>query len=267
MSRPTVEARAPDGSVYEAYCGHDDPKRIVPGHGFVSTLLNRRHRYGGAPYHPQDVFIGKPESGRLKPSLFFRDVGSHSTAPHSLAIDSEGQCHLMVADIVIYEDNRLHLYWVVGDPGERKWTAAWLMDRRGFTSSSQPWSAAWDRSVHLLWNWEDADSHGVPHPGSGVYHVERTPEGFGRKVRVVPGHVTQWDAALEPKAGRLLLVFSKNDGVYVTTRKVGEKWTKPARLHAELKKGCDVSAEPVKGGAFVIRTHREQTREWLLNPD
>ena len=40
--RKIVKARAPDGSVYEAYCGYDDPEQIVPGHGFVSNFENRR---------------------------------------------------------------------------------------------------------------------------------------------------------------------------------------------------------------------------------
>src|SRR5262249_7228737 len=56
--RQSVTARAPDGSIYEAYCGYDNPKKIVPGHRFVSTLANRRNRYGG-PNYPLDVYIGK----------------------------------------------------------------------------------------------------------------------------------------------------------------------------------------------------------------
>lgn len=50
---------------------------------------------------PEDVYIGRREAGRIKPTLFFRDVGSHTTAPHYLAIDNRGMVHLAVADVNI----------------------------------------------------------------------------------------------------------------------------------------------------------------------
>jgi hypothetical protein len=114
-TRSSVLAKAPDGTVYEAYCG-DGRGKVAPGHRFTSTLANRRHRYGGDAYHPHDVFVGKHDSEQLHPLLFFRDVGSHNTAPHHMAIDGDGRCHLAVADVDIYEGNRLHLYWVIGRP-------------------------------------------------------------------------------------------------------------------------------------------------------
>src|SRR6266498_764547 len=45
--RKIVKAAAPDGSIYEAYCGSDDddPQQVAPGHGFVSTFENRRQWY------------------------------------------------------------------------------------------------------------------------------------------------------------------------------------------------------------------------------
>src|SRR5437667_11988388 len=154
-TRKIVKAVAPDRSIYEAYCGHDDddPRQIAPGHGFVSTFQNRRQWYEnhlGYGYMPQDVYIGKREAGRIKPTLFFRDVGSHTTAPHYLAIDNRGMVHLAVADVNISQGNRLDLYWVIGDPNTGRWNAAWLIDRRGFTSWSHPWSAAWGNNVHLI---------------------------------------------------------------------------------------------------------------------
>jgi hypothetical protein len=262
--RRSVLARASDGSIYEAYCGYDDPKKIVPGHRFVSTLANRRQRYGGTDYHPQDVYIGKQDTGRVKPTLFFRDVGSHTTSPHHLAIDSHGRCHLIVADVNIYQNNRLHLFWVIGDPLSGEWTAAWLIDRRGFTSECVPWSASFRDKVHLVWNWCDASR--TPAPGSGLYHLEWSSHGFGRKVRVASGDISEWDAAVDPKSGRLLVVFSKGDGVYVISRVDGNKWTRAARLHPELTRSKDVSVEASENGTFVIRTGVANTREWLLRP-
>jgi hypothetical protein len=264
-SRPLVQARASDGTLYEAFCGYDDPKAIAPGHGFVSTLANRRHHYGGAEYYPHDVFIGKREAGRLKPTLFFRDVGSHNTAPHHLTIDGQGQCHLAVADVDIYQDNRLHLYWLTGDPVTGKWAAAWLIDRRGFTSWSHPWSGAWGGKVHLIWTWYDGRKDS-PAPGSGAFHVERTPDGFGRKTRIIQGEVSEWDAAVDPKSGRLLLVFSKEDRVYVMSRPDQGAWTRSVRLDPKITKNESVSVEASEDGAFVIRTGSEATREWLLKP-
>jgi hypothetical protein len=116
-SRQRVFAQAPDGSKFEALCGHGDEKEIRKGHGFVANLDNRRHHYGtkfNYAFHPQDVYIGPREEAKLAPVLFFRDVGSHSGHPHSMAIDSRSNCHLFVADVHVEEKNRLKLYWVIG---------------------------------------------------------------------------------------------------------------------------------------------------------
>jgi hypothetical protein len=45
--RTIVKSVAPDGSMYEAYCGRDDDGayEIAPDHGFVSTFENRRQWY------------------------------------------------------------------------------------------------------------------------------------------------------------------------------------------------------------------------------
>jgi hypothetical protein len=259
----SVLAPAPDGSVYEAYCGYGNSPDIAPGHGFSSTLGNRRHDFGGMAYYPDDVFIGRRESGKLKPTLFFRDVGSHNTRPHALAVDHEGRCHLMVADVDIYQANRLHLYWLVGDPAAGKWTAAWLVDRRGFTSSAQPWSAAQGSGVHLLWSWENVAGP-RPAAGNGIYYLNWTPGGFGRKVRVAQGKAETWDAALDAKTGQLLLVFSQDDGVFVAARVPPGRWARPSRLHPSLTKEEDVSLERAPDGSFIIRTHWETSREWVL---
>ena len=271
--RQKVQARAPDGTLYEAYLGHDDPEEIVPGNRPASTPENTRQRYGthhGYGYNPQDVFIGRREAGRLRPTLFFRDVGSHTTSPHYLAIDSKGQAHLAVADVNIFQANRLDLYWVVGDPASGRWAEAWLIDRRGFTSWSNPWMGAWGDKVHLLWMWCDVSVH-KDAPGMGMFHVEWGPGGFGRKVRVISGVVRELDAAVDPQSGRLLIAFTKeaggkSDGVYVVSRSEGGNWTRPARLHPRIGKDDDASVEAAGGGAFIIRTGPANTREWVLNP-
>jgi len=216
----------------------------------------------GYAYTPEDVYIGKRVAGRLQTALFFPDVGSHDTAPHHLAIDNNGMVHLIVADVNIYQDNRLDLYWVIGDPATGKWTAAWLVDRRGFTSSSEPWTGAWANKVNLLWHWEKQGLEGST--DDGVFYLQWQQRGFGRKVRILNGQVSSWAAAVDPQSGRLLLVYSNDDGVYLTSRTEGGTWTRPARLNKSLTGPHDVSVTSVNDGMFIIRTAGQDTREWVV---
>ena len=198
------------------------------------------------------------------------DGRGEAPAPHYLAIDGKGQAHLAVADVNISQDNRLDLYWVVGSLASGKWAEAWLIDRRGFTSASHPWMGSWGDKVHLLWTWYDASVH-KDAPGMGMFYVERSPGGFSRKVRVVPGVVNGFDAAIDPRSGRILIVFSievggESAGVYVVSRSEDGSWTRPALLHYQIGKYDDASIEAAGGGAFVIRTGSPDTREWVLTP-
>lgn len=262
--RPIVNAKAPDGSVYEAYCTRD-LSAVIAGSHRQSTPDNTRQMYGthyGYAYTPEDVYIGKRVAGRLQTALFFPDVGSHDTAPHHLAIDNNGMVHLIVADVNIYQDNRLDLYWVIGDPATGKWTAAWLVDRRGFTSSSDPWTGAWANKVNLLWHWEKQGLEGST--DDGIFYLQWQQVGFGRKVRILKGQVSSWAAAVDPQSGRLLLVYSNDDGVYLTSRTEGGTWTRPARLNKSLTGPHDVSVTSVNDGMFIIRTAGQDTREWVV---
>jgi hypothetical protein len=267
--RPLVEARAPDGTLYEAFSGRDEYK-IIPDKRFVSTPMNTRQRYGthhGYVYNPQDVYIGKREASRIRILLFFRDIGSHATAPHHFAIDSRGMVHLVVADVNIFQFNRLDLYWVIGDLKSGKWISAWQIDRRGFTSWSHPWTGAQSDKVNLVWNWCD-ESVNKNAPGMGVFHLEWSPQGFGRKVRVVPGVPRTWAAAIHPRSGRILIAFSKDERVYVVSRDGTGKWTRPALLHPQLsgQYSYDLAVEATGSEAFKVRTNSENTREWFLRP-
>jgi hypothetical protein len=276
--RKIVKAAAPDGSIYEAYCGRDDDGayEVARDRRFVSTFENRRQWYEnhlGYGYMPLNVYIGKREAGLIKPTLFFRDVGSQTTAPHALAIDNQGMVHLAVADVNISQDNRLDMYWVTGDPKKGKWTSAWLIDRRGFTSWSHPWSGAWRDQVHLLWDWCDVSIHKTA-PGMGAYHVDWSANGFGRKTRFFAGPVRELEAAIDQRSGLLVIVLVKDTGgVYVLSRTAEGKWTRATRLHPSLTGTPDVSITANANGAFVIRTNSDvmreradSTREWLVRP-
>jgi hypothetical protein len=262
--RSTVKANAPDGSVYEAYCTRDTSEIILESIK-PSTPDTTRQMYGthhGYVYTPEDIYIGKRVGGRIKTALHFPDVGSHDTAPHYLAIDNKGMVHLIVADVNIFQHNRLDLYWVIGDPNAGKWTAAWQVDRRELTGTSNPWSGAFGDKVNLLWYVEKQGNESSP--DEGIFYVQWQPAGFGRKVRVVKGKFNNWDAAIDPQSGTLLLVYSNDKGVYITSRPEGGTWTTPALLDKALTNRHEVSATSGNGGTFIIRTAYEETREWVV---
>lgn len=263
-TRSIVKAKAPDGSIYEAYSTRNTSD-VIRKPQQRSTAENTRQPYGthhGYGYVPQDVYIGKRLGGRLQTSLFFPDDGSHTTTPHHLAIDNKGMVHLIVADVNIFQENRLDLYWVIGDPGTGKWTSAWLVDRRKSTSSSHPWSGAWADKVDLLWTWDIMGND--ESPDDGIFHVQWQPGGFGRKVRLLKAKFTNWDAAVDQKTGHLLLVYSDQKGVFLIARREDATWTMPARLHKSLTQAAYVSVNTADNGNFVIRTTFQDSHEWLV---
>lgn len=268
--RAIVKAQAPDGSIYEGYSGRDEYE-LTPDHGIVSTYENTRQMYGthhGYAYNPQDVYIGKRVNGRIKPQLFFRDVGSHNTAPFHFAVDSKGMVHLVVADVNIFQDNRLDLYWVIGDPATGKWTSAWLIDRRRFTSSSHTWTAAWGEKVNVFWTWSDQTYHKNA-PGMGIFHLEWSPAGPGRKLRIVRGVPQTWDAAIDPQSGRILVAYAATNRVYLTSRTAGGAWTRPTLMNPGPR-GYFMALSVASTGddSFVVDVgngfHDGQNSEWVV---
>jgi hypothetical protein len=261
-SRPRVFAKAPDGSTFEAFCGRTSDKELQPGHRFVSTLGNRRHRYPnylGHAYYPSDVVVGRRVKGKLKPLLFFRDVGSHNDSPHALAVDAKGRCHLMVADVFIEQENRLKLYWLIGNQAKGKWEKAWLVHRRPqFNYWVHPRCAAWGKSVHLVWAWGGDNDTG------GIGYLQWTPKGFSKKLRLTDRLANNLDLAVDSDSGRLVLVFSKGKGVFVQSRSPQGKWTKPTRLSPRLKKEYAVSIQASGKGKFVIRLKWERMHQFLI---
>ncbi|MFN0138972.1 MAG: hypothetical protein ACKVQW_02650 [Pyrinomonadaceae bacterium] len=267
-TRALVKATAADGTVYEAFCGRFDAKKLWPGFGESSTSMNTRQQYEshyGYGYSPADVFIGKRDRGKIRTSLFFRDIGSHQTAPHYIALDSKGYIHLIIADVNISDDNELNVYAVTGDPKKEKWLEAWLLDRRGFTSWSYPWAGTWRDSVHLLWNWGDA-SYNKTDPNMGLFYVEQTSGGLGKKIRIIDGLIESYDAAIDAKTGRLLIAAAREDGIFLSLRNAESKWEKPARLDPMLDRDYDVSVTSNTDGTFVIRTSWQGNREWVVIP-
>ncbi len=262
--RRTVRAKAPSGSEYEAYCGYADSDSPTPsGQLSRTTVRTLRQSYGthhGATYYPESVFIGKRVGGLLKPILVFPDVGSHTTAPHALAIDNQERCHLAVADVNIFQDNALDLYWLVEDLQTGRWLKAWLLEKRGFTSWAHPRSLAWGESIHLLWNcWSAANDDSAAK--SGLFYVGWAPGGFTRKVRIASGEIGAWDIAVGSESGLLLAACALDDGVYAVTRSRDGTWSRHGLIQTGRVFGLSVDARP---GVFIVRTASKVTREFEL---
>lgn len=280
----SVYATAPDGTVWEAFCGHAGtepevdprfdtrsdsltrPKIVESYRGFVSTTENTRQSYGshlGYAYSPQDVYIGQRNGERLQTSLFFRDVGSHTTAPHHLAIDSSGNAHLVVADVNISDGNTLDLYWVTGSLSTGNWTSAWLIDHRGFTSSSHPWNGAWGDKIHLLWHW---DTGATQDPAMGLYHVEKTNSGFTKKTKIFSGRADGWSAALNSKTGQVLVVVPSENGVFLFSKENDKSWAGPTPFPVNFNYRPYSLTESAPNGAFLLKLGFDDFKQWLITP-
>ena len=283
-SRPSVYATAPDGSLWEAYCGKPGPKPagfssasqdsdttasteiVEPYKDFKSTPENARQSYDthhGYSYNPSDIFVGKSENGRLATTLFFRDVGSHNTAPHHIAIDQSGNVHLAVADVNISNDNDLDLYWVIGSTDSGKWTSAYKVDHRGFTSVANVWNGAYHDKVHLLWSW---DSGETKLPEIGLYHIEKDPSGFSRKVRIFKGDVMSMSAAIDLSSGRILVIVTNNEGGFLISKEEGKNWTRPAK--SPSFRNAYVQLSPGESGYFILTVNdMNSITTWSIEPN
>jgi hypothetical protein len=189
-------------------------------------------------------------------------VGSHDTAPYFFTLDSSGNVHLLVSDVNIADNNELNVYSLIGDPRTGKWTDAIMLDRRGFTSWSHPWTGSSGRSVHLLWDWGDA-TYDKDNPNMGLFYVEWSPTGYGRKVRVIKGLIESYGAAVDPRTGLVLVVAAVGNKAYLAARTRDGKWQRPVQLRTAvpIEYRSDVSVEVAKGGGFVVRTSVEQAIE------
>lgn len=257
--RPRVRAAGPDGVRLLAVCDREPPKLAPGARTWPSDRTNRRHDHAAGQISPADVWIGRETPEGFVPVLFFRDVGSHASAPHAFAFDSKGRCHLVVADVDVAQKNRLVLLWLVGDPATGKWIEATEIVRRSsFTSWAHPYLATRGDELHLVWS---EVVQGDP-ADSGIYHLVRTPDGFGPKTRIHAGPSDGFDRALHPETGRLAVAFSDRAGVSVAVRDPDGTWGAPVRVLEEAGER-PVSIEPAPDGAFVLRP-REDPKEWLL---
>jgi hypothetical protein len=172
---------------------------------------------------------------------------------------------LTVADVDTTQDNRLNLYWLIGDPEKGKWKSAWIVDHRGFTSSSHPLFIASGKSVHLIWTWQDM-SKGRPADGSGLFHLEWSPDGFSKKTRIANGAINTYDAAVDQESGGILVAFSTEDSVYLTLRRTNGTWTRPTVFKQDLTQDPRVSVLARKKSCFLVRINTgEIDKEWRID--
>jgi len=284
--RSSVYATASDGSVWEAYCGKPGPKQVQfpelglssspapppeivePYEDFKSTPGNTRQSYDthlGYAFNPLDIFVGKTKNGRLATTLFFRDVGSHTTAPHHMAIDQSDNIHLVVADVNISDNNSLDLYWVVGSVNGSKWTSAYEIDRRGFTSIAKVWNGAYHDTVHVLWSWDTGQNKS---PEMGLYHIEKSLSGFSKKVRIFKGDVWSMSAAIDLKSGRILVAITNNEDCYLISKNPGEKWTRPTPMNKPEFRNAYIQLLPGDSDNFVLSVNNmNSVATWSIQPD
>jgi hypothetical protein len=267
--RKSIQAKAPDGTIYYGLAGRFGEGRVLPGPGGDSTNQNPRQMYAthlGYGFNPADVFIGKFQNNKIKTALFFRDIGSHETAPFHFTIDSKGNVHLIVADVNISANNELNVFSLTGDPRTGKWTDAVLLDRRGFTSSSHPWSATSGETIHLMWNWGDA-TYDVMNPGMGLFYIDWANGKYGQKLRVISGLIETYSAAVDSKTGKLLVVARVGEIVYVTLRAADGTWRKAIELSPKIASLLyDLSVHAAGDGSFIVRGSGSGRLEWVLRP-
>lgn len=262
-------ARASDGETYWALMTWADQNqgRLTPDHGFNSDVKTRRHRYGEGAYHPYDIFLGKKQGDMLKPTLQFRDVGSHANQAPAFAVDARGRCHLLVPDVDMGQKNRFKLLWVIGDLNTGKWTEACLIEhRRLFTSSAAAQVVTAGEKTEAFWSWGGRDNPSE----EGVFTVPLGAEGFGRKKRIFAlpcDFIERFSAAVQPGTGTALVGVDSYHGksqFALVARDGAGRWHAPKVVDLGL---TFVGAFEVQCGpddTFVLRMTTEETHEWVV---
>lgn len=252
-------AKDAQGETIEAFCAFASNKSVIPDPAFVSTQENRRLSYP-INFFPMNIYIGKRTDGKLKPLLFFRDIGQHNDRPHSMTLDKDGKCHLSVAEVYVIKGNRFKLYWLIGNLDTKKWEETFLIVQNDvFTGIAHSELASWRDTVHLVWNMNSKS------PTSGIYYLDRKDKHFGKKVRIFPGQVNTFEMALDQDTGRILIAIpTENDGVMILSRSADGLWSKPRSLMEEFKEDVDLSLHASGQNTFILRTLGKNDRQFVI---
>jgi hypothetical protein len=257
--RTVVHATTKANKKFAAYCGSPKNEIFDPRDKFVSDLGNRRHQYRDM-YYPSDVIIGHQQEKKISPMLFFRDVGSHSTHPHAFSIDDNDKAHLIVSDVLISSENRLKIWWAIGNLSSGKWENAGLVHQnKEFTSSSYPKSAATADSIHAVIHVRDKKrkSH-------LVHYVWNTKSGYETPITILEADKVEFDVAGDRKADLLAVIYSTDTGVYLLTNERNE-WQQCPLLPEKLKGRHYVEIENTGERQFRIRATGEENTQLDIN--
>jgi hypothetical protein len=154
---------------------------------------------------------------------------------------------------------------MVGSMYTGKWTSAHLIDHRGFTSISKVWNGAYHDKVHLVWSWDSGQNKS---PDMGIYHIEKDPSGFSRKVRIFKGEVFSMSAAIDLDSGRLLVAFTNNDDAYAISKEEGGSWSRPTPMKNPKFRNAEVTLLPGPSGSFDLKVNDMNTvATWRIQPE
>lgn len=262
----TLEARARDGTLYQVFMGYGNAEVLAPGYEFPTSRTDRRHLLRDGVDSPKNLYFGRSTGGKLVPTLFFRDVGPYYLNCH-MALDSKGRCNLSLVDINLEQRDSFKLYSLVGDIDGGKWLDAVLLDQATVKTryASTRCFALEDRIV-ITWYRELEEGN-----GRGLFVVERSHAGFGKKVRLVQAMITAMDTILDPETKRILISYVTADGIFLLSRaSPDDPWEGPTPLDPTLP----ANLEEYKRGRVWLQSNAKETflvraefgglREWQV---
>ena len=87
----------------------------------------------------------------------------------------------------------------------------------------------------------------------GLFYADWSATGYGRKIRVFKGLIESYDAAVDPRTGRLVVVAGIGNKIYFASRSPGGGWQKPAPVSPEITTGSvdGLSVQVSKDGSLV----------------
>ncbi len=86
-----------------------------------------------------------------------------------------------------------------------------------------------------------------------TFHVEWTASGSGRKTRIFAGPIRQFDAAVDPASGLLVILVARDaSGVYVLPARP-KRNGRDQFSHPTLRGSANVAIEEAGSGDFAIK--------------
>jgi hypothetical protein len=174
-----------------------------------------------------------------------------------LAIDGDGKAHLVVSDVLIGENNRLKVYWAIGDLGSKKWEKLYLVEHVAeFHYWSSPKAVSTKDRVHLIL--ENSKGNKVTYL---EHHSWNKKEDFSLPTIIHEGPDVEFDVAECQFGDSLLMVYSSKEGIFLVGHQDGT-WRGARLLPKEIKEQCRVAIENIAHDRFQIRASGEKNRQF-----